>query len=600
MKLLPEGFPHPSRTVAASLLTATAIAIPCGAWYYAGRQQVEQERVEKIRGVRDEAERVGIMLAERLAGRLELLRTAESRRPFYHYQNLYHDPQGASEGAAVTVSPLAQGAVDPLVTAHFQVDEEGALGLPTVNDEFPELGLDAENRYRHCAIQWELAEVAQFCHAGLLEGLDRADAGLVEGLRWSALSRKAWIQHRRANAIFGDLKYGSGSGPEPEAPAPETDAESVRIGVGPLRWHSLPVGDTPALVALRPVRTPAGPWVQGFVVSAGSIRSELPDTELPVTLGPALMAPSPSEIGVAIGGTPWELRLDVGPALDEVAVESSELRERFVRRFLLGASGAAGAGFLVVLLVYQAERLARQRSRFAAAAAHELRTPLAGMRLHAEMLSEGLGDPERSRDYARRIASEVERLGRVVTNVLGFSRLERGAFRVEPTPGDLAVEVAGIVDRQRPILARAGLEVDTEIEAGLPPVLFDRDALEQILVNLLDNADKHTRRPGSREARVVLRDEAEGVVLAVEDDGPGISPAVRRGLFRPFSRGEVEPDIEGIGLGLALVQTLAEAQGARVDCRESPAGGAAFLVRFRRAPEALAGATVVPLSASGR
>ena len=152
---------------------------------------------------------------------------------------------------------------------------------------------------------------------------------------------------------------------------------------------------------------------------------------------------------------------------------------------------AAGlAGLLVVAMVHQSERLAQQRAQFAAAAAHELRTPLAGMRLYGEMLAEGLGNPDRARDYARRIAGEAERLGRVVTNVLSFTRLEQGSISVRPQPGDLAAAVRDACRRQRPALEESGAELELELAEDLPPVSFDHDAVANILQNLLDNAEK--------------------------------------------------------------------------------------------------------------
>ena len=98
-------------------------------------------------------------LAERLTDRLRQLREAESRRPFYQYRNLYHDPQGASDGTSIVRSPLAAGPADPLVRCYFQVDPVGRVTLPTLNDELPELN-EREDLALQRVLREELRQLA--------------------------------------------------------------------------------------------------------------------------------------------------------------------------------------------------------------------------------------------------------------------------------------------------------------------------------------------------------------------------------------------------------------------------------------------------------
>ncbi|MCG8462918.1 MAG: hypothetical protein MI919_42075, partial [Holophagales bacterium] len=293
------------RTALAFLLTIGAVAVPCAAWYYAGQQQLEHEAVLHRKAVYAKSHKHAVILAERLATRFELLRESESRRAFYHYQNLFHDPKGASEGFSVSVSPLAQGSQNPMIEAHFQVDETGHLSLPSLNDEFPELGIHSAGK-TECELLWKLQDVAVFSRLEMEEvypggsgsrwrampwkvedeghwehggyGASRDDAGRAnagEGtgppmelepmmgftphLQVVELSPVAWQQHLQANALYADLKFGThdGAAMACRLSARETQ-EKVQVKVGPLGWHTLPVGDEPALVALRGVKTPAG------------------------------------------------------------------------------------------------------------------------------------------------------------------------------------------------------------------------------------------------------------------------------------------------------------------------------------------------------
>ncbi len=577
------------RTAVACLLTAVAVAVPSGAWYFAARHQVEHEILLREKGIYEGAAKEGRKLADGLAKRLDILRKNESRRPFYHYQNLFHDPEAAAEGVSVGKSPLAHGPADPLIVAHFQVDGEGRLSLPTVNEEFPELSWK-EAAPEQCALLDQLHEAAFFCCEKRLAAADAegatplgyapADARGSDADRIDVLPARAWKQHLQANALYADLKYLKKGG------APDLDRNAdleIEIVTSAFRWYTLPVGQKPSLVALRTVRTPAGVWHQGFVLAQDVVEQQLAHSSFPATFAPSLDLEHrdwTDRVVVAVPATPWGVALDVSAHLREALSAAAADRERFFGIFLLGVVAAGVAGGLVVTMMYHSERLARQRAQFAAAAAHELRTPLAGLRLYGEMLAEGLGNPAKAGEYARRLAGEAERLGRVVTNILSFTRLERESPAVVVEPGDLTAAVRAAVARQRPALEEAGARVELELPEDLPTVRFDRDAVVHIVQNLLDNAEKYTRGIADRTIRLRLTREPAGVELSVADNGRGIPPKLRRRLFRPFSRGAHTDAPEGLGLGLVLVKLLATAQGGGISYRDGPGGGAEFTVTF--------------------
>ncbi|HTD53318.1 MAG TPA: HAMP domain-containing sensor histidine kinase, partial [Thermoanaerobaculia bacterium] len=343
------------------------------------------------------------------------------------------------------------------------------------------------------------------------------------------------------------------------------------VRIGPFGWHTIPLRDGDGLAALRQVVTPDGPRVQGFLVSDSEIASALAGSPFPARFLPG-PANREGETGVPLDETVWHVAVDGGSTLASAAVRGQAIRGRFRREFGWGMLGALVALAAVMAVVLQSERLARDRSRLAATAAHELRTPLASLRMYGEMLAEDLGDPNKSKEYARRISGESERLGRVVSNLLGLARLERRNLSVQPEPGDLAEAVRACVERQRPVLEAAGLRVETELAAGLPSVSFDRDAVSQILQNLLDNAEKYTRGCNERVVTVTVEDGATSVTISVADNGPGIPASVRSRLFHPFAAAHRE-GAEGLGLGLALTRALARAHGGDVIAGEAPGGG---------------------------
>jgi signal transduction histidine kinase len=531
------------RTGVAAILVAVGVIVPCVAWYVVGsgaaRQQAARMEAAPLEQARQEASR----LAGQVGLRLEALRLSESRRPFEEYLTDDQLIENDCTRELAIRSPLSEGPVDPLIWAHFQIDDLGLVTLPSLG------GPDtlAEGASNH-------DEQAETLEVAILEELECASADHLAALR-------------RTQADGSPRRVSSGGG---------------AITVRPFSWHTLTVRQQPALVAIREVTTPRAVLTQGFVVLSDSLDPLLAGGIFPASIRPG-SAVAEIEAALAIPGDAWTISVDPAAAAAAAGAEARRVLARFRTTFAFGALAALLAGCTVVLLVWRTDRLAQERARFAAAAAHELRTPLAGLQLYGEMLADGRGDPGRTPEYARRVAEEAQRLGRVVTNMLGLSRLERGEATIRVEDGDLAQAVRDSVDRLRPAVESQGARVELEVADNVPRARFDRDALHHILQNLLDNAEKYGRAAEDRTIRVDLEACGDGPVLSVTDRGPGIPPAVRRRLFHPFARGAGDNAPGGLGIGLALVRTSAHAQGATVSHAEAAGGGSRFSVRFRAA-----------------
>ena len=548
-------------TPLAAVLVAVATVLPTVAWYVVGSREVARRGVEIVAEAGRRLERDLGTTASALATRLERVRETEARRPFYHYQSIYHDPEGAAQGLAVTPSPLAGGPTDPLVLSHFQIDADGRVTVPSVNDRFPELSA-RDGLAAYC-------DFLSAMHDAVVLDVDAPPVRDEE--RVLVLDRAAWQQNVLAESVYAML-----TGQEPaHSHDGSTDHGSGRVvvRVGPMRWRTLVVGQGPLLAALREVSTPAGTLVQGFAVSPDDVAASLGERSSRARFEPVGATPAAAGVSTRVGDTGWRLSLS-DPSRPVLAERTAAaLRSDFNRTFAAGALAILLAGAALLFLVARSEGLARQRAAFAAAAAHELKTPISSLRLYADMLAEGLGRPDEAAAYARRVADESARLGRVVTNMLDLARLERGAQLVRPRAGDLAATVAETVERLRPALADADVDVSCRLPEGLPPGHFDPDAVAQIVANLLDNAETHTRGCSSRGVEVTLAQHADHLAVTVADDGPGLPRNLRRRLFRPFQRGTAATS--GLGLGLALARSLARAQGGDLVV-EHPSRGAAF------------------------
>ncbi|HTJ43497.1 MAG TPA: HAMP domain-containing sensor histidine kinase, partial [Kofleriaceae bacterium] len=364
--------------------------------------------------------------------------------------------------------------------------------------------------------------------------------------------------------------------PTPAAAAPAT----VQVTIAPIEWRTTAIDGEPALAGVRRVDTPDGSMTQGLVVLASAADEWL--GERGASGSHVTSRPGADQIAAPIGVPGWYVTVDAHTAIAAADADALALERQFLGRFVPVALLAMICGALVVLVVARAEKLARERARFAAAAAHELRTPLAGLQLYGDMLADGLGDPGKQRDYAKRMAEEASRLGRVVSNVLGFSQLERGNLSVHPAAADVASAIRASCDRAKPALERAGVSLAVELP-DTATARFDHDALARVIGNLLDNAEKYGREGADRRISISLANVADKVEISVEDHGPGVPERAVTRLFRPFVRAAGADGPPGLGLGLALSRSMAQAMGGDLVHRETRGGGATFVIVLPRA-----------------
>jgi two-component system phosphate regulon sensor histidine kinase PhoR len=249
-----------------------------------------------------------------------------------------------------------------------------------------------------------------------------------------------------------------------------------------------------------------------------------------------------------------------------------------------------GEVLLLARDVTEEKRAAATRRDFVANASHELRTPVAAIRGAAETLLNGaLEKPEAARSFVEIVHRQAERLARLTQDLLDLSRLESRQWRFEVLPVDLEALARTAVELHQPAARKKGLELRVDVPPGLT-ALGDPRALEQVLVNLVDNAVKYTAA-GSVTISAARR--GADVVIGVADTGPGIEPHHLARLFERFYR--VDPgrsrEQGGTGLGLAIAKHLVQGMAGEIAV-ESGAEGTRFRVRLGggpdRVPESLA------------
>ena len=250
---------------------------------------------------------------------------------------------------------------------------------------------------------------------------------------------------------------------------------------------------------------------------------------------------------------------------------------------------AAVAAWLSLRAIAREVDAARGREAFVAAVTHELKTPLAAIRLFAEMLEHGDVEPAKVREFGARTVVESDRLARLVDSVLDFARIEHAGTLLGKARVDLASVAASATSIIEGVARERGFEIVLISSSTDAFVSGDRDALTRALVNLLDNAIKYSEYAHKIEVEVSRRSDGFAEV-AVLDRGRGVPEAERTRIFESFRRvgSELTRDRPGVGLGLALVAKTAAAHGGRALCEARDGGGSRFALLLPLAPEDVA------------
>jgi signal transduction histidine kinase len=237
-----------------------------------------------------------------------------------------------------------------------------------------------------------------------------------------------------------------------------------------------------------------------------------------------------------------------------------------------------GGGTMVLSSVYGELRLAQQKATFVTNVSHELKTPLTSISLFVDLLRrKGPLPSSKKEQYLSLMASETERLTRLINNVLDFSR-DNGARRYAMKTVDASLVSGQIVESQRVRLESRGFSLSFERAALDFLVRADPEALKQVLLNLLSNAEKYSAE--KKEIAVTIARTPASVVITVRDRGIGIPEKDRERVFREFYRVDdsLSSGVQGTGLGLTIARRIARDHGGDVTCAPRDGGGTDFTV----------------------
>ncbi|HSF19575.1 MAG TPA: HAMP domain-containing sensor histidine kinase [Vicinamibacteria bacterium] len=521
-------------------------------------------------------------------GLTELVEREESR-PFEHYRHFYV----SSTTGVLERSPLADLPAEPFVVGYYQVGPGGDITTP-LDDE----GLSVGRIYEivKAAGATRLEERKPLARKELQSPGTTRNVAMPDDSREDVSESSVYLKSinelnratlEREQRPVSKLTQMATSNLADESA--RSQKASVDVVVQSMRGR---LAGAQYLLLSRTALSAGASYEQGLVIHVERLVEWLDDKVLGTSDLSRLaeVSTEPSEPTTAFSGYRYRRQFaepfdSVGGVLTLASLpEASGVEYVYWMSALLAAALIAGLAGLYRMVGVTVEFAERQKN-FVSAVTHELKTPLTAIRMYGEMLREGLVDDEEKRKhYYEVITSESERLTRLVGNVLELSQLERKNRHLRLVSGSVTPVLQEIVEILGPQARREGLEIRVETEDGLPNALYDRDALIQVLFNLVDNAIKYSRQ-ADRAREIVLRARRQGgaVVVAVIDAGPGVKEEHLRHVFEAFYRAESELTrrSKGTGIGLSLVRGLVEAMGGEVEGKNVDTGGFSVSVVLR-------------------
>ena len=527
----------------------------------------------------------------------------EDRRSYADYRFIRSVP--VFGGEEITMSELAEF---PLrshyvgLIGHFQIDPSGNLSTPVLPDgvleKIPMVDRDRRVAIRNKiskilntsgfpAISSATANITPSSSAEKIDSTQKNDSRLIDQIYKQDLDIASTRKKKKTNkprvehiTETGDFAFGV------ESTKLDTTGLLVRL-INNESTHSMEaeidffqaIVDSNYIIFHRTVRRGPDVFIQGFIVEARAYLTNLVKNEIEkykgVTKGnqqdPLVLAFfHKNKAFVAFGErnniTTELLSESLQAPLSDIKFKMYTTQRAPGGEFVLFIGflmlAVLAIGLISIYHVTQSRvKLAAKRQDFVSAITHELKTPLTAIKMYAELLQNSwVASEEKKQKYYGQIASEADRLSRLIQNVLNLSKLDGNRWNVQLRMDKPKKVLDDFISTYSKNVEKQGFEltVSSDTDADNISLMIDRDAIMQILMNLVDNSLKFSKNADYKMINVELRIKGTDMYLAVRDYGPGIPPNEMKKVFQEFYRveNEMTRQTSGTGIGLSMVKKL--------------------------------------------
>jgi signal transduction histidine kinase len=412
-------------------------------------------------------------------------------------------------------------------------------------------------------------------------------------------SERSSMAERGFAGKFADKKQPDSAASELDAVgramAAPREAESFQVEVAPLQ--SVLIGNDQIFI-FRRIMINQKIYRQGFILRVGAFLNHLAQnyfnnqpmanfTNLRLQVMDQGRQIQLAEAGVSIKDSTFVLqRVFPSPfAFLSATLSCDEIPRSAGRQTLMMMMGVLAAIFLIGLFaIYKSAQtlvdLSERRSQFVSSVTHELKTPLTNIRMYIEMLAQGIArDTEREQEYYQIVDSEGSRLTRLINNVLDLAKLEKKQRSLDLRPGTFEEVVAEVQTVMQAKLKQEGYTLKFFQDAR-HPFNYDREAMIQVLINLIENSIKFGQSAARKEITIRTYADGQWVKIAVSDFGPGIPRRSLKKIFDDFYRADnsLTQTTRGTGIGLALVKKFILLMGGRVSAENNTGVGCTIII----------------------